>query len=288
VNVIENNSFERTIKHAVYGLNTVVNYNVIPEVPSVTNGNESTRAIGIGKMNLHGLFAKNAILYGSEESVQLADILGMMTKYYAIKASAEYAQEYGVVFKGFEESEYNTGEVFQPYMEIEYVPTFEKVAKVLEGIHIPTTEDWVNLWTFVKENKMANGYLEAIAPNASTGYLMNATPSVGPITKIIESRKYGKLHAIYPIPYLSPETLGYYVDAYEMDQKKYLDVIAALQKHVDQGISTTLYIKSGSTTKELVQNYMYAWRKGLKSLYYTRTKKQAAMEETYGCESCMV
>jgi ribonucleoside-diphosphate reductase alpha chain len=288
VNIIENNSFEKTIKHAIYGLNTVVNYNVIPEVPSVTNGNESTRAVGLGLMNLHGLYAKNGILYGNPDSVELADIVGMMKKYYTLKASMEYAREYGIVFKGFKESEYYTGEVFAPYIETKYEPTFPKVIAVLNGIYIPTQEDWENLWRLVQEFGIANGYQEAIAPNASTGYLMNATPSVLPITKLIEIRTYEKLKAIYPVPYLSPETIGYYVEAYDMDQKKMIDVIAALQKHVDQGISTTLFIKSDATTKDLVQYYMYAWRKKLKSLYYTRTKKIANVEEALGCESCMV
>jgi ribonucleoside-diphosphate reductase alpha chain len=86
------------------------------------------------------------------------------------------------------------------------------------------------------------------------------------------------------MPFLE-EAQGYYVPAYEMDMRDMLDVIAALQKHIDQGISTTLFMKSTATTKDLVKLYMYAWSKGLKSLYYTRTKVANVLDE---CEACSI
>jgi ribonucleoside-diphosphate reductase alpha chain len=196
----------------------------------------------------------------------------------------EYAKEFGVVFEGFEKSEYYTGEVYKKYIDNPPFPSNEKVLRLFDGTHLPTSEDWSQLWEDVKKYGMANGYLNAVAPTGSISYLQNATASAMPITEIIETRTYGDLTSNYPMPFLE-EAQGYYVPAYEMDMRDMLDVIAALQKHIDQGISTTLFMKSTATTKDLVKLYMYAWSKGLKSLYYTRTKVANVLDE---CEACSI
>ena len=69
-----------------------------------------------------------------------------------------------------------------------------------------------------------------------------------------------------------------------MDQEKIIDLVAEVQQHIDQGISTVLYVTSEASTKDLVRLYYYAWKKGLKSLYYVRTKN-LNLEE---CETCSV
>jgi ribonucleoside-diphosphate reductase alpha chain len=284
VNLLENKDVPKGIKTAVYGLNTVVNHHEVEAVPSITNGNKKYRAIGLGIMNLHGYLAKNRILYGSKDSVEFADIFGALLRYHSIKSSMEYAKEFGVVFDGFEKSEYYTGEVYQKYIDSPPFPSNEKVLRLFDGTHLPTSEDWAQLREDVKEYGMANGYLNAIAPTGSISYLQNATASAMPITEIIETRTYGDLTSNYPMPFLD-EANGYYVPAYDMDMRDMIDVIAALQKHIDQGISTTLFMKSTATTKDLVKLYMYAWSKGLKSLYYTRTKVANVLDE---CEACSI
>jgi ribonucleoside-diphosphate reductase alpha chain len=283
-NILETKQVEEAIKTAIYGLNTVVNQHEVDAVPSVTNGNKKYRAIGLGIMNLHGYLAKNRIIYGSKESVEFADILGAIIRYHSIKASVEYAKEHGVVFEDFEKSDYSSGKAFDKYFDVDMVPSSEKVAKLFDGVHIPTSDEWADLWVDCMLNGMANGYLNAIAPTGSISYLQNATASAMPITDIIETRTYGDLTSNYPMPFLD-EANGYYVPAYDMEMRDMLDVIAALQKHVDQGISTTLFMKSTATTKDLVKLYMYAWSKGLKSLYYTRTKVANVIDE---CEACSI
>ncbi|MBW6186792.1 hypothetical protein KZ870_36635, partial [Pseudomonas aeruginosa] len=56
------------------------------------------------------------------------------------------------------------------------------------------------------------------------------------------------------------------------------------QRHVDQGISTLLYVTNETSTRELVKLYIYAKNKGLKSLYYTRNKNLSV----YECIFCAV
>ena len=86
------------------------------------------------------------------------------------------------------------------------------------------------------------------------------------------------------MPYLTKENIFYYKSAYNMNQEKIIDLVSVIQKHVDQGISTVLYVTSEATTKDLVRLYYYAWKKGLKSLYYIRTKNLTIEE----CSSCSV
>ena len=65
---------------------------------------------------------------------------------------------------------------------------------------------------------------------------------------------------------------------------KLIDLIATIQEHVDQGISTILYVNSEISTRELSRLYVYAHHKGLKSLYYTRNKLLSVEE----CTSCAI
>jgi len=136
----------------------------------------------------------------------------------------------------------------------------------------------------VSKEGLANSYLMAIAPTGSISYIQSATPSVHPITEAIETRTYGDSTTHYPMPFMTNENIFYYTPAYDISMFKYLDMIATIQEHVDQGISTTLFVDSNKTSAELAQYYIYAQKLGLKTLYYTRTKLLSIEE----CESCSV
>jgi ribonucleoside-diphosphate reductase alpha chain len=131
---------------------------------------------------------------------------------------------------------------------------------------------------------MAHAYRLAIAPTGSISYIQNATASILPIVERIEVRTYGDSTTIYPMPFLDAMTYYYYKPAYDMSMFKMIDMVAVVQDHVDQGISCTLFVKSNETTADLSRYYIYAHKKGLKSLYYTRTKLLTIAE----CESCAV
>lgn len=134
------------------------------------------------------------------------------------------------------------------------------------------------------ENGLFHAYRLAIAPTQSISYVQNATSSVMPIVDTIERRTYGNSETFYPMPFLSPETMWYYKSAFNTDQMKLLDMIATIQQHIDQGISTILYVNSDISTRELARLYIYAHHKGLKSLYYTRNKLLSVEE----CTSCSI
>ncbi len=282
--VMENRRIKEATKAAIDSLTMVSDLTNIDIVPSIKKANEELHSVGLGAMNLHGFLAKNFIMYESREALDFCNVFFMMVNFYSLERSMEIARERGETFKDFEKSEYANGNYFKKYLEQEYLPQTDKIRELFEGMHIPTREDWENLKKDVMEHGVYNAYRMAIAPNQSTSYIMNSTASVMPVVDTIEVREYGDSTTFYPMPYLTNDNFFFYKSAYDMDQKNILKLISVIQRHVDQGISTILFTKSTDTTRDLSRLYIYAHKLGLKSLYYTRTRK-ATIEE---CISCSV
>ena len=282
--VMENKRIKEATKAAIDSLTMVSDLTNIDVVPTIKKANEELHSVGLGAMNLHGFLAKNFIMYESKEALDFCNVFFMMVNFYSLERSMEIAREKGETFKDFERSEYANGNYFNKYVTKEYMPQTEKVKSLFEGIYIPTKEDWANLKEQVMKHGVYNAYRMAIAPNQSTSYIMNSTASVMPVVDTIEVREYGDSTTFYPMPYLTNDNFFFYKSAYDMDQKNILKLISVIQRHVDQGISTILYTKSTDSTRDLARLYIYAHRLGLKSLYYTRTRK-ATIEE---CISCSV
>ena len=284
VTVMENKRIKEATRAAIGSLTTVSDLTNIDIVPSIKKANEELHSVGLGAMNLHGFLAKNFIMYESKEALDFCNVFFMMINYYSLEKSMEIAIEKGETFKDFDKSEYANGKYFDKYIEKSYIPQTDKVKELFEGIYIPTKEDWEKLKDDVMKHGIYNAYRMAIAPNQSTSYIMNSTASVMPIVDTIEVREYGDSTTFYPMPYLTNDNYFFYKSAYDMDQKNILKLVSVIQRHVDQGISTILFNKSTDTTRDLARLYIYAHRLGLKSLYYTRTRK-ATIEE---CLSCSV
>ena len=282
--IMENKRIKEATKAAIDSLTMVSDLTNIDVVPTIKKANEELHSVGLGAMNLHGFLAKNFIMYESKEALDFCNVFFMMVNFYSLERSMEIAKERGETFKDFEKSEYANGNYFNKYVTKEYMPQTEKVKSLFEGIYIPTKEDWTNLKEQVMKYGIYNAYRMAIAPNQSTSYIMNSTASVMPVVDTIEVREYGDSTTFYPMPYLTNDNFFFYKSAYDMDQKNILKLISVIQRHVDQGISTILYTKSTDSTRDLARLYIYAHRLGLKSLYYTRTRK-ATIEE---CVSCSV
>lgn len=284
VTVMENKRIKESVKAAMESLTIVSDLTNIDMVPSIKKANEELHSVGLGAMNLHGFFAKNFIMYESREALDFCNVFFMTVNYYSIEKSMEIARDRKVAFKDFEKSEYAKGTYFDKYIKTEYLPKTEKVKELFEGMHIPTKEDWESLKEQVMENGMYHAYRLAVAPNQSTSYILSSTASVMPIVDTIEVREYGDSTTFYPMPYLTNDNYFFYKSAYDMDQKDLIKLISVIQRHVDQGISTILYTNSSDNTRDLAKYYVYAHKMGLKSLYYTRTRKGTIDE----CVSCAV
>lgn len=284
VNVMESKKFRDSVHVGMDALTVVSDDTEIKNAPGVRKANDELHSVGLGVMNLHGYLAKNKIGYESEQAKDFANVFFMMMNYYSIERSMQIAKERKETYVDFDKSDYASGKYFEKYTEADIKPQYDNVAELFEGIEIPTAEDWKALAEAVKENGLYHAYRLAIAPTQSISYVQNATSSVMPIVDQIERRTYGNAETFYPMPFLSPETMWFYKSAFNTDQMKLIDLIATIQEHVDQGISTILYVNSEISTRELSRLYVYAHHKGLKSLYYTRNKLLSVEE----CTSCAI
>ncbi|RZK58807.1 MAG: ribonucleotide-diphosphate reductase subunit alpha, partial [Rhodococcus sp. (in: high G+C Gram-positive bacteria)] len=207
-------------------------------------------------------------------------------------ASNRIAIERGTHFKGFPQSKYASGEYFDKYTDQVWEPKTERVRQLFaeSGVHIPTQDDWRELKASVQKYGIYNQNLQAVPPTGSISYINYSTSSIHPVASKIEIRKEGKIGRVYyPAPYLTNDNLEYYQDAYEIGYEKIVDTYAAATQHVDQGLSLTLFFKDTATTRDINKAQIYAWRKGIKTLYYIRLR-QMALEgtEVEGCVSCML
>lgn len=283
-NVMERRAVRESVHAGMIGLTAVTDMSNVANAPGVAKANRELHAVGLGAMNLHGFLAKSRIAYESEEARDFARTFFMMMNFYSLEKSMEIARERGMRFDGFERSDYADGSYFARYEETDYRPRTAKVQALFEGMDVPGPAEWAQLKERVMEHGLYHAYRLAIAPTQSISYVQNATSSVMPIVEQIETRTYANSTTYYPMPFLAKDNYFYYKSAYQMDQFKVLDLIAEIAVHVDQGISTVLHVNSDVTTRQLARYYIYAAKRGLKSLYYTRTNKLSVED----CISCSV
>ncbi|WP_287004776.1 MULTISPECIES: class 1b ribonucleoside-diphosphate reductase subunit alpha [Gordonia] len=282
----------QTIDTAIRGLTAVSDQTAITSVPSIEKGNNDSHAIGLGQMNLHGYLARERIFYGSDEGIDFTNMYFYTVLFHALRASNAIARERGRSFAGFEKSTYASGEFFDKYTDQAWEPATERVRELFADaeIDIPTQDDWRELKAAVQRDGIYNQNLQAVPPTGSISYINHSTSSIHPVAAKIEIRKEGKIGRVYyPAPYMTNDNLDYYQDAYEIGYEKIIDTYAAATQHVDQGLSLTLFFKDTATTRDVNKAQIYAWRKGIKTLYYIRLR-QIALEgtEVEGCVSCML
>lgn len=298
-------SFGHSVSTMVRALTFITDQSKIDVVPSVVNGNDSAHTIGLGAMGLHQFLAENKIHYGSPESVEFVDAYFTLLNFWTLHESCNIARERGKSFGGFEKSTYADGSYFDTYVGENFKFEHEEVKNLFKNIVIPTISDWETLRESVIKHGLYHQNRLAVAPNGSISYVNETTASLHPITQLIESRQEGKTGVTYyPAPSLSDETLPYYTSAYDTNMLKVIDVYAAAQKHIDQGMSLTLFMRSeipeglytwkkpGETkqsTRDLTLLRHYAWKKGIKTIYYVRTHTDDDQEiGANQCESCVI
>jgi ribonucleoside-diphosphate reductase, alpha subunit len=279
-----------TVEVAIRALTAVSSMSAIHSVPSVKRGNDEAHAVGLGQMNLHGFLARERIHYGSPEGIDFTRVYFAAVAYHAIRASNLLAQERGRTFVGFEDSRYADGSFFDKYVNRDWLPETDAVKALFErlGTALPTREDWAALREKVMAHGLFNRNLQAVPPTGSISYINNSTSSIHPIVSKIEIRKESKIGRVYyPAPFMTNDNLDYYRDAYEIGPEAIIDTYAAATEHVDQGLSLTLFFPSNATTRDINRAQIYAWKKGIKTIYYVRLR-QAALEgtEVQGCVSC--
>lgn len=305
VNLMTSPNFGHSVEAMVRALTFVTDHSNVDVVPSIQKGNHQAHTIGLGAMGLHAFFAKNQMAYGSKEAVDFTNIYFLLLNYWTLKASNEIARERHETFVNFEKSKYADGSYFDKYINEDWQPQYAKTADLFKGIFIPSKADWEALKAAVMQDGLYHQNRMAVAPNGSISYINDTTASLHPIINRVEERQEKKIGKIYyPAPYLSNDTIDYYKSAYDTDMRKVIDVYAAAQQHVDQGMSLTLFMRSTipaglyewkdgrtnkMTTRDLNILRNYAYRKGIKSIYYIRTFTDDDGEVGVNeCESCVI
>lgn len=260
INTEDKEELHRLVRNAVRAMDNVIDLNYFP-LPYAKITSSRYRPIGLGVSGYHHLLAKKHITWESEEHLCLADSLFEEINYAAIFASAELAAKKGC-YEYFPGSDWETGDYFA---KRGYV-----------------SGRWEELKKRVKKTGLRNGYLLAPAPTSSTSVIAGTTAGLDPIMNrfFLEEKKNGLMPRIAPD--LSPETFWYYKNAYQMDQTWSIRAAGIRQRHIDQSQSVNLYITTDYTFRQVLGLYLLAWEKGLKTLYYVRSKSLEVEE----CETC--
>ncbi|HLQ40687.1 MAG TPA: class 1b ribonucleoside-diphosphate reductase subunit alpha [Tetragenococcus sp.] len=304
VNLMDSPDLGKSVRTMTRALTYVTDSSNIDVVPTIQNGNHLNHTIGLGAMGLHSYFAKNHMEYGSAESIEFTDLYFMLLNYWTLVESHQIAKEREKTFHDFENSAYANGSYFEKYINAAPQPQSEKVKELFAGVFIPTKADWEKLSTAVQKEGLYHQNRLAVAPTGSISYINDTSASIHPITRLIEERQEKKIGKIYyPAAHLDNESLPYYKSAYDTDMRKVIDIYAAAQKHVDQGMSLTLFLRSEipaglyewktetskQTTRDLNILRNYAFHKGIKSIYYVRTFTEDETEiGSNQCESCVI
>ncbi|WP_429993360.1 ribonucleoside-diphosphate reductase subunit alpha [Metabacillus fastidiosus] len=251
---------ERLVSVQVRMLDNVIDLNTIPVLQAKLT-NEKYRAIGLGTFGWHHLLALKKITWESDEAVQYADSLYEKISFLTIKASMELAKEKGA-YPVFENSDWQTGEYF----------TKREL----------TSPAWDELKKNVSEFGIRNGYLMAVAPNASTSIIAGSTASIDPIFQKVYSEEKKDYKIPVTAPDLSAETTWFYKSAYFIDQQWSIKQNAKRQRHIDQAISFNIYVQNTIKAIDLLNIHIAAWKEGLKTTYYVRSTSSLIED----CDSC--
>lgn len=251
---------QRIIETAVRALDNVIDLNFYPlEYAKLTN--HKYRSIGLGVSGYHHMLAKRNIKWESEEHLKFVDEVFERINFAAIKADNALAIERGA-YKLFDGSDWQNGDYFKK-----------------RGY---TSEKWKDLQRSVCENGMRNAYLLAIAPTSSTSVLSGTTAGVDPVMKrfYLEEKKGSMLPRV--APELSINTWWYYKPAHTINQTWSIKAAGMRQRHIDQAQSMNLYITNEFTMRQVLNLYIEAWKAGVKTIYYVRSKSL----EVEDCDSC--
>ncbi len=302
--LIDRVKLRKTIQTAIRMLDNVIDINYY-SVPQAQHSNLLHRPIGLGLMGFQDALYQLDIAYASPEAVEFADRSMELISYYAIEASMMLAQERGS-YTTFEGSLWSQG--ILPIDSIELLATARSEAYFTQDRS--QTLDWNALRTQVKQKGMRNSNVMAIAPTATISNICGVTQSIEPTFQnlyvksnlsgeftvvnpylvadlkslnlwdsvMVDDLKYfdGSLQGIDRIP---AHLKAKYATAFELPAEWLIEAGSRRQKWIDQSQSLNIYMAQPSG-KKMDSIYKMAWRLGLKTTYYCRTRGASDTEKS--------
>ena len=250
---------------AVRALDELIDYQGYP-VAAAERATKARRSLGVGVIGLAHYLAKNGEHYDDHGALPVVHDLIEHLQYNLILASANLAREKGPC-SAYHETKYSKGE-----LPIDHYK--EEVDKLVSPKY---QLDWENLRIIVEEFGMRNSTLSAQMPSESSSVVCNATNGIEPPRDYlsIKKSKKGTLKQIVP-------SYAHLKSSYSLlwDLKStegYMNIMAVIQKFMDQAISTnTSYNPTFFENREvpatvLVGDLLRAYSLGIKTLYYQNT-----------------
>lgn len=253
----------------VRSLDALLDYQDYP-VKAAEISTLNRRMLGVGVINFAYYLAKNGLKYSDGSANDLTHETFESLQYHLLKASNNLAKEMGAC-DYFNETKYSQG--------LLPIDTYKESVDgiVSTGLKL----DWESLREDISKYELRNSTLSAQMPSETSSQVSNSTNGIESPRGLmsIKSSKDGILKQVVPEidnPYVVYETLWTIPN-----NKGYLELVAIMQKFIDQGISTnTNYDPSkfdgGKVPmKVLLQDLLTAYKLGVKTLYYHNTRDGA-------------
>lgn len=260
----------------VRALDSLLDYQNYPVKAALHN--KERRTLGIGVTNFAYFLAKNGVYYSNGSANRLTHRLFEAFQFYLLKASTNLAKEQGKC-DWFEQTKYAQG--------ILPIDTYKK--EIDQVANQPLLLDWEGLRADIKQYGLRNSTLSALMPCETSSQITNSTNGIEPPRGLIsvKASKDGILKQVVP---------GFTAcgDNYELlwnipNNTGYLELVGIMQKFVDQSISANTNYDPSKFDGEkvpmtlLLQDLLYAYKMGLKTLYYHNTRDGAGGNEDDGC-----
>ena len=282
-----------TVRTAVRQLDRVIDLNFYP-IDTARTANRKWRPVGLGVMGLQDVFFKLRLPFDSAEALALSTRIAEEIYFHALTMSNELAQQYGA-HPGFAESRAANGE-----LQFDYWPQ----ARPNDDAR------WASLRASVKEHGLRNSLLIAIAPTATIASISGCYECIEPQVSNLFKRETLSGDFLVVNRYLVEElkTLGLwtpevrdaiklaegsiqgianiperlrqiYRTVWELPQKALIDLGAARGAYIDQSQSLNLFMENPNIG-QLSSMYMYAWKSGIKTTYYLRSRPATKIAKT--------
>ena len=221
------------------------------------------RSIGVGVTNFAYWLAKQGIKYSDKEALFYVDELFEHIQFSLLKASNKLAQEFGKC-EWFDETTYSKG----------ILPVDRYNKNVDELIKRDFSCDWESLRLDIDKYGLRNSVVSALMPAESSAVVQNATNGMEPIRALVITKK-SKSGLVKQVAPESTKLKNKYELAFDMpDNRGYTNICAVIQKWIDQSISANHYYQyssDGISIGGVIKDVLYAYKYGLKTLYYANT-----------------
>jgi len=280
-----------TVRIAVTFLDRVIDINYYP-TEQAGRSNPRWRPVGLGVMGLQDVFFKLRLAFDSAEAKELSTRLAEEIYLTALETSADLAASAGA-HPTYADTRAARGDL-QPD---------------LWGVTPTQTDRWAALRERVAEHGLRNSLLIAVAPTATIASIAGCfeciEPQVSNVFKretlsgeflqvnsylVTELKKHGlwtpeirnrlkrddgSVQGLAELPASSRELFR---TAWELPQRALIDLAAARGPYIDQSQSLNLFVAS-PTIGKLSSMYLYAWKSGLKTTYYLRSRPATRIQQ---------